>query len=79
MKRKTNPLDDLTAYRERLGESQAVFWARFGVTQSGGSRYERGRELPTPTAMLVLAFDEGLLDDETLGRLQRKASTQLDH
>lgn len=71
---KKNPLADLTAYRKARGENQATFWGRFGVTQSGGSRYESGRELPTPVVMLVLAFADGLLDEMTLARLRKRAS-----
>ena len=33
--------------------SQAVFWGTIGVTQSGGSRYESGRNMPKPTALLL--------------------------
>lgn len=73
MRKGKSVLADLTAYRERLGESQAVFWARFGVTQSGGSRYESGRAVPRPTAMLVLAFADGLLDEDTLSKLRKRA------
>ena len=32
--------------RKHIGVSQAVFWQRVGVTQSGGSRYESGRAVP---------------------------------
>ena len=46
-KASTNPLKDIKAYRLSRGENQTQFWTRFGVTQSGGSRYESGRELPT--------------------------------
>lgn len=67
-----SPLKDLRAYRESLGENQTTFWNRFGVTQSAGSRYESGRELPAPTAMLVLAFANRLIDDETIARLQMR-------
>lgn len=68
----TNPLKDIKAYRLSRGENQTQFWTRFGVTQSGGSRYESGRELPTPLAMLVLAFAAGLLDEKSLEKLRRK-------
>lgn len=48
---------DLRARRRELGLSQADFWARVGVTQSGGSRYEHGRKIPKPAArLLTLAF-----------------------
>ncbi|MBL8467753.1 helix-turn-helix domain-containing protein [Methyloversatilis discipulorum] len=70
-----NPLKDLKAYRLSFGENQTQFWARFLVTQSGGSRYESGRDVPAPTAMLMLAFSEGLLDDEILAKLAKKVIT----
>lgn len=65
-RKKDNPLADLRAYRVSRNENQTEFWGRFGVTQSAGSRYESGREVPAPLAMLVLAFADGLLDDTTL-------------
>ena len=34
--------------RRRLGLNQEQFWTQIGVTQSGGSRYESGREMPRP-------------------------------
>ncbi|MFS1823014.1 hypothetical protein ACL6T5_28585, partial [Bacillus anthracis] len=45
-----NPLKDLKAYRLSFGENQTPFWSRFLVTQSGGSRYESGWDVPAPTA-----------------------------
>ena len=32
--------------RQRMGLNQQQFWAAVGVTQSGGSRYESGRDMP---------------------------------
>ena len=29
------------------------FWKRVGVTQSGGSRYESGRNIPRPVQLLL--------------------------
>lgn len=66
-----NPLKDIKAYRLSRGENQTQFWTRFGVTQSGGSRYESGRELPTPTAILLLAYAEGILNEKCLEKLRR--------
>lgn len=45
---KTTPKAD----RLKRGENQTEYWSRFGVTQSGGSRYEAGRPIPKPTQML---------------------------
>lgn len=72
-RKKDNPLVDLRTYRVSLNENQTEFWSRFGVTQSGGSRYESGRELPAPVAILVLAFADGLLDEAALARLRKLA------
>jgi len=41
------------AIRERLGLNQQDFWGQIGVTQSGGSRYESGREMPKPVRELL--------------------------
>jgi transcriptional regulator with XRE-family HTH domain len=39
--------------RRKLGLNQQDFWTRIGVTQSGGSRYESGREMPKPVLELL--------------------------
>lgn len=71
-RKKDNPLADLRAYRVSRNENQTEFWSRFGVTQSGGSRYESGRGLPAPVAILVLAFADGLMDDAALALLRKR-------
>lgn len=45
------------ALRLKLDLNQSEFWGRVYVTQSGGSRYESGREVPTPIqALLEIAY-----------------------
>lgn len=44
---------DLVALRKSTGQNQADFWGRIGVTQSGGCRYERGRNIPAPVHLLI--------------------------
>lgn len=39
--------------RRQLGLNQQEFWTRIGVTQSGGSRYESGRNMPKPVRELL--------------------------
>ncbi|NHR07960.1 transcriptional regulator [Chromobacterium haemolyticum] len=39
--------------RKSSGLNQQAFWSRIGVTQSGGSRYESGRDMPKPTRELL--------------------------
>jgi DNA-binding transcriptional regulator YiaG len=47
--------------RHRLRMNQQEFWARIGVTQSGGSRYESGRKMPKPVRELLrLVHIEGI-------------------
>lgn len=51
--KKTPLIKDYKALRAKLRLNQAEFWGRLGVTQSGGSRYENGRPVPKPTAVLA--------------------------
>ncbi|MBL8310047.1 MAG: helix-turn-helix domain-containing protein [Burkholderiales bacterium] len=47
--------------RQKLGLNQEEFWQKIGVTQSGGSRYEAGRDMPKPvTELLRLVHLEGV-------------------
>ncbi len=39
--------------RRKLGLNQQEFWTQIGVTQSGGSRYESGRNMPKPVRELL--------------------------
>lgn len=41
--------------REAAGLTQKDFWTQFGVTQSGGSRYEQGQQIPKPLRILIFA------------------------
>jgi len=38
--------------RRAEGLNQSDYWKRFGITQSGGSRYESGRAIPKPARLL---------------------------
>ena len=47
--------------RQRLGLNQQQFWSAVGVTQSGGSRYESGRDMPRAVSELLrLVHVEGI-------------------
>lgn len=41
------------AMRQKAGTNQSVFWSRVGIGQSAGSRYESGRNIPSPVQMLL--------------------------
>ncbi len=53
-------------HRKKLGANQHTFWSPLGVTQSGGSRYESGRNLPKPVALLVALRETGKITDADL-------------
>ena len=58
--------------RESTKMLQADFWQRVGCTQSGGSRYENGRNIPKPIQMLLLlAYGNGQQRAKTLWKLQK--------
>lgn len=50
---KTNDKIDVRDIRRKLGMNQQQFWSELGVTQSGGSRYESGRNMPRPVQQLL--------------------------
>lgn len=56
----------LRKYRKKIRESQDQFWARFGVTQSRGSRFEQGAEIPTPVVILLGLYFNGMVTDGDL-------------
>lgn len=52
-----------------LGENQTQFWQRFGVSQSCGSRFERGGTIPFPVLMLTRLHLLEIIDDDDLARV----------
>lgn len=57
-------LSDLRTYRGT--EPQAIFWPKFGVMQSAGSRYETMRKTPAPLSILLVLHEQGIVTDEHL-------------
>lgn len=41
------------AFRKKHGMNQIEFWEPIGITQSGGSRYETGRNIPKTVLLLL--------------------------
>lgn len=66
--------ESLRRHRKARRENQSYFWERFGVTQSRGSRFEMGAELPPPVAILLKLYLEGIITDLDLRRIRRLAS-----
>lgn len=62
--------------RRLLQLNQSAYWSRVGVTQSGGSRYESGRNLPKPVQTLLdLAYGSDPL--ATLAKLRNTTVDEL--
>ena len=62
--------------RRRLGLNQEQFWTQIGVTQSGGSRYESGREMPKPVRQLLRLVHVERID---LTRVKKEDFEIIDH
>ena len=72
-------LNNLSDYRKKLGLNQSAFWSGLGVTQSGGSRYESGRGLPKPVALLLTLRETGKItqkDIDGAAMVIKKAKTK---
>jgi transcriptional regulator with XRE-family HTH domain len=52
---KVAPPENLAVYeaRKKSKLNQRDFWAQYGVTQSGGSRYETNRKIPLQVKLLM--------------------------
>ena len=74
MAKKSPTIHNPIALRQSAGMNQTDFWKKFCVTQSGGSRYESGRSMPTPLKVLVQAWIDNLVDDAALARLLKKVA-----
>lgn len=57
---------DIAADRKKESLNQSDFWSRYGVTQSGGSRYESGRNIPKALAILISLHRSGKVTDKDL-------------
>ena len=66
----------IIAKRKKLGLTQAQYWNPVGVTQSGGSRYENGREIPQ-TVQTLLELRYGNAPLKVLAKLRGVTLDQL--
>lgn len=65
-RKKKLDFSDIADVRKKEGFNQKDFWVRYGVTQSGGSRYESGRNIPKPLAILLWLHRSGKVTDKDL-------------
>ncbi|MBL8438810.1 MAG: helix-turn-helix domain-containing protein [Zoogloeaceae bacterium] len=62
---------EINEWRKTHRMIQSEFWGPLGVTQSGGSRYESGRNIPAPTQILLtLAYGTDKEADAVLAALR---------
>jgi transcriptional regulator with XRE-family HTH domain len=64
---------NLAEYRKSRGldMNQSDFWKRLGITQSGGSRYEAGRNVPKPVQLLLALIDLGIVTEDSLEKARK--------
>lgn len=60
---------DAREIRRKLSMNQQQFWSKLGVTQSGGSRYESGRNMPRPVQQLLRLVHVEQID---IGKVRRE-------
>lgn len=63
---------NIKAIRIYRGEDQQTFWSRYGITQSGGSRYENGRNIPMPSRILVMMHLQDIITTQDIERVMRQ-------
>ena len=65
-RKKKLDFSDIATTRKKEQLNQKEFWTRYGVTQSGGSRYESGRNVSKPLAILLWLHQSGKVSDRDL-------------
>ncbi|GEM_PF-7048683 len=71
---------DYRVMRKKMGLNQSQFWGAVKVTQSGGSRYESGRQAPAQVDELVrlrheLDIDTALITTENAALIRAVLET----
>lgn len=67
--------EDALAMRKKRGLNQGDFWKVVGITQSGGSRYESGRNIPnTVQTLLRIAYGSASQKQSALNSLTLKGN-----
>lgn len=61
--------------RLKLKMNQSEFWSALGVSQSGGSRYEGGRNIPEPVQLLLkMVYGPKVAGDKLLKTLREQVT-----
>jgi len=70
-RKKKLDFSDIADVRKKQNINQIEFWTRFGVIQLGGSRYEFGRNIPKPLAILLWLHRLGKISDKDLAEARK--------
>ena len=71
MKIKRYTGEEARRLRKKRDMNQHEFWEYFETTQSGGSRYESGRDIPEPVQVLLnIAFGSATKSAEIVDKLR---------
>jgi hypothetical protein len=62
---------DVKQLRLTRKENQTDFWQRFGVTQSRGSRFEQGGDMPMSVVVLIELYLQKKVSDHDLQNILR--------
>jgi hypothetical protein len=65
-RKKKLDFSDIATTRKKQTSIRRISGSRYGVTQSGGSRYESGRNIPKPLAILLWLHQSGKVTDKDL-------------
>lgn len=75
MSKNTSKLPERNSYianaRKRAGMTQSEFWPLFGITQAGGSQYERQQGMPKSLRLLIQLWIDGEVSSKELRKLAR--------
>lgn len=69
-------LTNIVAIRKHRGKNQNALWARFAVTQSGGSRYGSGRTIPLPIRILITLYPHGSITDADIEGAKKRIAAE---
>ena len=65
-RKKKLDFSDIATTRKKANLNQSDLWKRYGVTQSGGSRYESGRSIPKSLGIPLWRHQSGKVTDQDL-------------
>lgn len=69
-------LANIKDIRKFRGENQHVFWSRYGLTQTSGSKYETGRKIPLPLSILIMMHLQGTITEKDIEMVKKQVKVK---